>query len=222
MKPIGHIRSEFAEKFGIPKQPGLAPSLRATLVLEGEWAHETCWRGLEECSHLWVIFHFHDSEPFRGGTVRPPVLGGEKRMGVFSTRSPHRPNPIGLSLVRRGTITAKGQEAHIEVFGHDFLDGTPILDIKPYLVSYDTPVGEVRHWTDSVEQKRLEVCWDAPAPESIRQRVEEVLRLDPRPRQGGTGPYGLYLDNYNVVFEIADSTVVIKRVASAGISPKAK
>ena len=211
MKPIGHIRSEFKEKFGIPKQPGLAPSLEATLVLEGEWAHETCWRGLDECSHLWVIFQFHASEVFEGGTVRPPLLGGEKRMGVFSTRSPHRPNPIGLSLVSRGSITQQGKETHIRVTGHDFLNGTPILDIKPYVSSYDQPTGAAKHWSDGHTAAVLPVRWEVKPPTRMfQQKVEEILRLDPRPRSSKATNFGILLENINVVFEIDAGAIVVR------------
>lgn len=217
MKPIGHIRSEFSEKFGIPKQPGLAPSLRATLVLEGEWAHETCWRGLEDCSHLWVIFEFHASEKFQGGTVRPPVLGGTKRMGVFSTRSPHRPNPIGLSLVKRGAIEQRGKETHIVVEGHDFLDGTPLLDIKPFVASYDQPRTPAAHWSDQLPAKILPVCWSTTTgafPHELRHPVEEILSLDPRPRTAQAGAkFGIAFAGWNVVFSVANDTVMIEEVS---------
>lgn len=213
MRPIGVIRSEFTEKFGIPKQPNLAPALQATIVLQGEAAHETYWRGLTECSHLWVIFLFHQSEPFHGGTVRPPVLGGDKRVGVFATRSPHRPNPLGLSLVKRAALAQYGAETHIQVEGHDFLDGTPVLDLKPYVSSYDVPTGEVYHWSEQVAQKVWEVRWETALPEqSLKEKIEQVIKLDPRPRSKPDGEFGLSLAGHNVVFAEVDGLFVIKSV----------
>lgn len=223
MTPIGHIRSEFSEKFGIPKQPNLAPSLEATLVLEGEWAHESCWRGLEDCSHLWVIFLFHQSEAFKGGTVRPPVLGGGKRIGVFSTRSPHRPNPIGLSLVKRGAITQDGKEVRIRVTGHDFLDRTPILDLKPYIDSYDRPRETPAHWSDDVQKAPLSVTWQAvpPTPE-LKAKIEEVIRLDPRPRNSKAEQFAMSFAGYNVVFCESAGSMVITDVTPSPDASKIK
>src|SRR5690606_7545787 len=151
---------------------------------------ETCLRGLEECSHLWVLFHFHLAGPLSGTTVRPPVLGGEKRMGIFATRTPHRPNPIGLSLVKIESIAMKDGMALIEVSGHDFVDQTPLIDVKPYVASYDKPATPPRHWTDSIEQKLCAVAWEDSALNSLQQykaielkaMIEQVISLDPRPR----------------------------------------
>jgi tRNA-Thr(GGU) m(6)t(6)A37 methyltransferase TsaA len=219
---IGTIRSEFREKFGIPKQPGLAPALRATLELTGEWSHETCLKGLEECTHLWVIFHFHLSERFSGGTVRPPILGGEKRVGVFATRSPHRPNPLGLSLVKIESIVIAPGVAQIHVSGHDFVDGTPILDIKPYVASYDVPQTPASHWSDALVQARMEVVWKADAGEH-RQALEQVLALDPRPRVAkADAHFGLDFAGLNVVFRAEAGKIIVEEVSSAKTSPKIK
>lgn len=213
MKPIGRIHSEFPEKFGVPKQPGLAPALKAVLVLEGEWAHETCWRGLEQCSHIWVIFEFHLNGPSKNATVRPPVLGGEKRMGVFSTRSPHRPNPLGLSLVKLETVEVNGKEAHLHVSGHDFVNGTPLLDIKPYVPSYDVPRGDVFHWSDELPPVGLHVRWEVPPPEGLGPAIEQVLRLDPRPRSSKEDArFGMAFAGYNVVFGHDGEGVVVREI----------
>jgi len=219
---IGQIRSEFGEKFGVPKQPGLAPALRAVLELTGDWSHETCLKGLDECSHLWVIFQFHLSEPFKGGTVRPPVLGGEKRIGVFATRSPHRPNPIGLSLVKIESIDVSPGVARIHVSGHDFVDGTPILDLKPYVASYDVPSTSSFHWSDSLPQPKLTVVWHADAG-IHKQAIEQVLSLDPRPRVAKSeARFGLDFAGLNVIFRAEDGKIIVEEVSSAKTSPKIK
>ncbi len=219
---IGQIRSEFGEKFGVPKQPGLAPALRAVLELSGEWSHETCLKGLEDCSHVWVIFQFHLSEVFHGGTVRPPVLGGEKRVGVFATRSPHRPNPIGLSLVKIEKLVIAPGVAHIHVSGHDFVDGTPILDIKPYVNSYDAPQGASFHWSDNIVQTKTEVIWKADAGVH-KLALEQVLALDPRPRVAKPdAKFGLDFAGLNVVFSSSDGKIIVEEVSQAKTSPKIK
>lgn len=219
---IGQIHSEFGEKFGVPKQPGLAPALRAVLELSGEWSHETCLKGLEECSHLWVIFQFHLSEPFKGGTVRPPVLGGEKRVGVFATRSPHRPNPLGLSLVKIEKLEIAPGLARIHVSGHDFVDGTPILDLKPYVASYDVPSGPSFHWSDKLAPSPLEVVWQADAG-IHKLAIEQVLSLDPRPRAAKADvKFGLDFAGMNVVFRSSDGKIIVEEVSQSKTSPKIK
>ena len=231
LESIGIIRSAFPEKFGVPKQPGLAPALQAVLELRGDWAHETCLRGLEQCSHLWVIFHFHLSGPFHGGTVRPPVLGGEKRMGVFATRTPHRPNPIGLSLVKIEEIRMKPGLAHIHVSGHDFVDQTPLLDIKPYVSSYDEPSTPAHHWSQDIVQPALEIVWRGQALLMLEQlgqlkdkaALDQVLALDPRPR--GAKPdakFGMSFAGLNVVFSVENDLVMIEEVSRTGTSSHIK
>ena len=219
---IGKIQSEFPEKFGLPKQPGLAPGLKAVLRLNGEFGHETLSRGLEECSHLWVLFHFHQSEPFRGGTVRPPVLGGEKRMGVFATRSPHRPNPIGLSLVKNEGVEFIDGAIRIHVSGHDFVDGTPILDIKPYVVSYDRPQGISSHWSDAIEQKRVQINWSDKANDELQKlsrfeeksTIDQVLALDPRPRVAKSDAiFGMSFAGLNISFQSVGVEILVVSVS---------
>lgn len=221
MREIGTIHSEFTEKFGVPKQPGLAPSLRATLSFEGEWAQESYWRGLEDCSHLWVIFLFHLNGAHSGGTIRPPVLGGQERKGVFTTRSPHRPNPFGLSLVKVESIRASKGKMEVEVSGHDFVDGTPILDIKPYVATHDTPQGDVRHWTDAIPKaSELAVHWVGNNRQKLgpaAQALEEVLRLDPRPRQAKPESiFGMVFRDWNISFRHSAAGIQV-----LGVTPEA-
>jgi len=223
---IGQIRSEFQQKFGVPKQPGLAPALRAVIELKDERAHESALRGLDECSHLWVIFVFHMSAPFSGATVRPPVLGGEKRVGVFATRSPHRPNPLGLSLVKIEAVEFHEGRARIHVSGHDFVDGTPVLDIKPYIASYDVPVGESFHWTDHARGQTLAVTWSDEAAKVAaehREAIEQVLRLDPRPRNAkDDAVFGLNFAGLNVIFRWDGAGLKVEEVSLGDASSRVK
>lgn len=213
MKPIGFIKSDLSEKFGIPKQSGLAPSLEAAIVFEGECGHETFWRGIEDCSHLWIIFHFHKNKAFSGGTVRPPILGGETRMGIFATRSPHRPNPIGQSLVKFESISFCDGKAFLKVSGHDFLDGTPVFDVKPYVASYDTPQTHPFHWSDSQDQRHMDVKWEIELENfELKTKIEQVLSLDPRPRSSKAKKFGLSIENFNVEFEAEETNIIVKSV----------
>jgi tRNA-Thr(GGU) m(6)t(6)A37 methyltransferase TsaA len=229
--PIGHIHSAFPERFGVPKQPGLAPGLKAIIELHGEWAHENLLRGIEQCSHIWVIFHFHLNEPFKGTTVRPPIRGGEKRKGVLSTRSPHRPNPIGLSLVKIEKVLVKPGAAQVHVSGHDFVNGTPVIDIKPYVASYDEPQTPSHHWSDSIVQPPLEVVWRGNAVISLEKlsRLEEkplidqVLKLDPRPRNSKKDSvFGLSFAGLNISFSSEDDLIVIQEITLSESSLKIK
>ena len=137
---IGVIRSAFPEKFGIPRQPGLVPESRATVEMENNPEFRTALQALEKFSHCWIIFAFHDVDAGHWNpTVRPPRLGGAKRVGLFASRSPHRPNPIGISAVRIDRVEADARGGpKLHVSGADFLDGTPVLDIKPYIKYADS------------------------------------------------------------------------------------
>jgi tRNA-Thr(GGU) m(6)t(6)A37 methyltransferase TsaA len=226
MNAIGHIRSEFRQKFGVPKQPGLAPALKAVITLKSEWAHESALRGLEECSHLWVIFQFHMNAAFSGATVRPPLLGGEKRMGVFATRSPHRPNPLGLSLVKIESVEIVDGEAQIQVSGHDFVDGTPVLDLKPFVSSYDVPHDKSFHWSDHVKTTALPVQWTERARQVSGDKVEaitQVLQLDPRPRNAkAESRFGLSFAGLNVVFVWNGAELLVEEVTPESASSHIK
>ncbi len=192
-KPIGYLESPFKEKFGIPRQAGLAPEARAVVRLDP--AMRDGLQGLEGFSHVWILFVFHGHENDDGKLlVRPPRLGGTRKMGVFATRSPHRPNPIGLSLVRLEGVEPDESSPAIHVSGVDFLDGTPVLDIKPYLPGGDIARGEVRTgWLEKApEWPALEVTFSEEARTFVRRVSKEgypdlealitrILGLDPRP-----------------------------------------
>ena len=159
MKIIAKIKNDFKEKFGIPRQSGIARNMLSRIVFEPEYRVREALRGIEEYSHLWLIWEF--SEAKREGwspTVRPPRLGGNKRMGVFATRSPYRPNPIGLSSVKLVSVDeSEGEGLVLTVSGADLLDGTPIYDIKPYLSFTDSHPDAVCGFADRVKEQRLSV-----------------------------------------------------------------
>lgn len=187
MKTIARIHNDFSEKFGIPRQSGIIPSLKATIVFEPEFRNADAVRGLEKFSHIWLLWEF--SEAVRSEwspTVRPPRLGGNQRMGVFATRSPFRPNPIGLSCVKLEEIIFKGENAPVLcVSGADLLDGTPIYDIKPYLPYTDSHPEATGGFTDEISKKPLEVnCPETLMnliPHQHRQAITDILAQDPRP-----------------------------------------
>jgi tRNA (adenine37-N6)-methyltransferase len=216
---VARIKTEFSDKFGVPKQSQLAPALEGRIIFEPQYRDLDYLRGLEKCSHLWLIFVFHLVPPFQGSTIRPPLLGGKKRLGVFSTRTPHRPNPIGLSLVEIKEIDEKNCE--IIVTGHDLVNDTPLIDIKPYINTYDCPSGKSNDWTQEIEFHPLEVEWLAEAlsfvkahkKQEFKDKVEQLLRLDPRPRTSKDSQFGFYLEDCNVEFRIDGKTATIISVS---------
>ena len=194
--PIARIRTEFPQKFGIPRQPLLAQSTVAEIVFEPEFRNPDCIRGLEKCSHLWLIWEFTEfADKQWSPLVRPPRLGGNRKMGVFATRSPLRPNPLGLSAVKILEILddrTRGPVIHVS--GADMMDGTPIYDIKPYIPYADSiqdAVTEIFTQPKTLSSVRWE-C-DPPLPYSDRKIValEEILMQDPRPayKHNDTGSY---------------------------------
>ncbi len=188
MKPVARILSDFPEKFGIPRQSGIVDSLEAKIVFEPEYRVMDAVRGLEDFSHIWLIWEFSESpHDTWSPTVRPPRLGGNVRMGVFATRSPFRPNPIGLSCVKLLTIEADPEFGPVlTVAGADLMNGTPIFDIKPYIPYADCHPEATGGFTTAVQMKPLEVSISDDLldqiPENKRDALIGVLKLDPRPR----------------------------------------
>ena len=186
MKVIARIRNGYDGKFGVPRQSGLVEEVISTVVFEPEYRVAEALRGIEEFSHLWLIWAFDRAEREEWSpTVRPPRLGGNTRVGVFATRSPYRPNAIGLNCVRL-TAVEKGSEGTVlKVAGADLMNGTPIYDIKPYLPYADCRPEATGGFTDRTEKRRVEVSFPAEAaeriPEEERKALEAVLREDPRP-----------------------------------------
>ena len=187
MEIIATIRSDFPTKFGIPRQSGLVEELRATVVFEPEYRSPDALRGLEDFSHLWLIWQFSEAVRDKWSpTVRPPRLGGNTRMGVFATRSPFRPNPIGLSCVRLEGIRREPELGHVlEVSGADLMDGTPILDIKPYIPYADNHPEALGGFAAVPAGETLEVVIPPDllerVPEDHREALRGVLAQDPRP-----------------------------------------
>ena len=194
MKPIAHIENDFPTKFGIPRQSGLVNSLHARIVMEPEYRNPDAFRGLEDYSHIWLIWEFSQAVRQKWSpTVRPPRLGGNVRMGVFATRSPFRPNSLGLSVVQLEEITLHGANApYLTVSGADLMHGTPIYDIKPYLPHIDSHPEARGGFALPAAAHRLEVrfpeVWLEKVPESLRAGLTEVLAQDPRPTS--TTPIG--------------------------------
>ena len=187
IRPVAHIESDFPEKFGIPRQAGLVGELRARVVFDGEYRNDEALRGIEGFSHLWLIWHFSASERESWSpTVRPPRLGGNVRMGVFATRSPFRPNALGLSCVRLlGVEKCEGKGATLLVAGADLMDGTPIFDIKPY-IPYADAHPEASGGFAPDPGRTIAVVFapgqEEKVPEEKRAALRGVLANDPRPR----------------------------------------
>lgn len=221
--PVGIIRSPYQEKFGIPRQPALAPSAPVTLELLPPYNQPDCVRGLEDFSHVWLTFVFHDTLA-RGWQplVRPPRLGGNSKVGVFASRATHRPNGLGLSLVALQGIDT-GHGVTLRLSGADLLDGTPVLDIKPYIpfveakpdarggfVDGPPPQLAVR-WSDDA---RAQLKGWPQAPAWLPQLIDEVLAQDPRPayQDDPQRRYGVRLADCNIAFSIADGQVTVLEI----------
>ncbi|MCE5206572.1 MAG: tRNA (N6-threonylcarbamoyladenosine(37)-N6)-methyltransferase TrmO [Porphyromonadaceae bacterium] len=210
MKTIAHIHTDFNTKFGIPRQSGLVESLKGQIVFEPHYRNIEALRGLDGFSHIWLIWKF--SEAVReewSPLVRPPRLGGNKKVGVFATRSPFRPNPIGLSSVRLERIewqTPKGPVLH--VLGADLMNGTPIFDIKPYITYADSHPDAVSGFTEPIGEHRLQVVLPEgllpDIPESLHTPLEEVLANDPRPsyQDDPERVYGITFAGMNIRFMV--------------------
>lgn len=187
LKIIARIKTDFPSKFGIPRQSGLIPELKGRIVFESEYREEAALRGLDGYSHLWILWKFSEAVTENWSpTVRPPRLGGNKRMGVFATRSPYRPNPIGLSSVKiEGVIKGTPEGTVIEVSGADLMDGTPIYDIKPYIAYTDSHPEAVCGFSSDVFENKLIVKYleetNEILPENIKESLDKILENDPRP-----------------------------------------
>ncbi len=219
IKPIAHIYTDFPEKFGIPRQSGLAKSLRGRIVFEPEYRNPDALRGLDGFSHIWLIWEFsanRTTSPWQP-VVRPPRLGGNSFMGVFATRSPFRPNPLGLSCVKVDSIELSTPDGPvINVLGADLMDGTPIYDIKPYIRYADSRPEAVCGYVDALEERSLKVVFpselsDRIADKTIIPSLMETLRLDPRPSYHNDPErvYGLSFSGYNVRFKVVKTVLTV-------------
>lgn len=217
MKIIAHVQTDFSTKFGLPRQSGLASSVVGKIVFEKPYRNEAAFRGLEDFSHIWVVWKFSKAEKEDWSpTVRPPLLGGNKKMGVFATRSPFRPNPIGLSCLKLEKIEYDKQLGPVlYVSGCDMMDGTPVFDIKPYLPYADSIQNATGGFTDTLSERKLAVeispdLTNKISPEKLKELIE-VLSIDPRPSyiDDNTRVYGFEFCNKEVKFTVADKTLTV-------------
>ena len=216
VKPIAYIQTDFKEKFGIPRQSGRAPSLRARIVFTPEYRNAEALREIEGFSHLWLLFDFslaHKTE--WSATVRPPRLGGNKRVGVFASRSPFRPNPIGLSCVKLvGVEQTETEGAVLIVSGADLLDGTPIIDIKPYLPFADCIPEATAGYAGQHEKDCVKVVFPPALLEKIpmgkREGLLDCLKDDPRPSYQDEGRiYGMRFADFDVKFTVENGILTV-------------
>lgn len=224
MIEIAHIRNGFPTKFGIPRQSGLIDSLRGEVVFAPGFRNPDALRGLEGFSHIWLLWKF--SESCRDAsdwspTVRPPRLGGNARMGVFATRSPFRPNPIGLSCVRLEGIEPNTPEGPVlHVCGADLMDGTPIFDIKPYIPFTDCHQEALGGYTDRTYSESLDVTIPdsvaASVPPELLATIRDILAQDPRPhyQDDPTRVYGFSFSNFEVHFTVSDRILKVTDISS--------
>ena len=222
MTIIAHIHTDFPTKFGIPRQSGMVEGLKGRIVFEPEFRNAEALRGLEDFSHLWLIWDF--SEAHRESwspTVRPPRLGGNRRIGVWATRSPFRPNPIGLSSVRIAAIHLSTPEGPvIEVEGADLMDGTPIFDIKPYLPYTDSHPDAKGGFAQSQHEEREMLEVDIPSalagklPKEKMEALRQLLAADPRPRyqDNPKRTYGFVFAEREVWFRVAEGRLTVVNI----------
>ncbi|MDR0238512.1 tRNA (N6-threonylcarbamoyladenosine(37)-N6)-methyltransferase TrmO [Acinetobacter sp.] len=227
---IGIMRSPYVEKFGIPRQPNLV-QVESFIEMLAPYNVMEAFDGIEEFSHLWLIWQFHDNknqqqqDKFRP-QVRPPRLGGNKKIGVFATRSMYRPAPVGLSVVQLKQVKKVGNTVRVYVTGSDLLDGTPILDIKPYIqysdavldaqsgYAQDRPVLKQVYWSEHANQLRTNLLQQAQIDQQYIAELESVLALDPRPAYQDDEQrfYGMRFGRMNIKFSCSDEAIVIQEI----------
>ena len=220
MRPIAHIRSDFPEKFGIPRQSGIVEDLKAEIVFEKEFRDPNCILGLEEFTHIWLLWEF--SGNVKAGwspTVIPPRLGGRIHKGVFATRSPFRPNPIGMSCVRLESIEFTKKEGPVlHVLGADLKDNTPILDIKPYIRYTDCHPEAVSGFAENVKKYQLKVVFPEELlemiPEEKRSSAVKILEEDPRPayQDNPDRRYGTAFAGWDIRYHVKDGVLTVCEV----------
>lgn len=223
--PIGHLRSCFPDKFGVPRQAGVVEEIPGTIELLAPYSDPAAVDGLSEFSHLWLLWQFHQvvATGWRP-RVRPPRLGGNSSLGVFATRSPFRPNRLGLSLVTLETVVIEQGRARLNIRGADLVDGTPIFDIKPFIAYADTPAGARCGFAETAPQPRLHVKFQDEARETIVALsgargaanlclIEHVLSLDPRPAYRAATDNRRYANrffDFEVFWGITDGILIVE------------
>ena len=220
MKPIAHIYTDFKTKFGLPRQSGLVKEITGKIVFEKQYSIAEAFKGLEDFTHIWILWEFSQAkkETWKP-TVRPPLLGGNKRMGVFATRSPFRPNSIGLSCVRLEKIDYDADLGTVlYVSGCDLMNGTPIYDIKPYLPYCDSIPDAVGGFTETLGERKLEVNISEEllgrVPQKKRAELLGVLRGDPRPsyQDDPQREYGFNFADFEIGFKVSGETLTVTRI----------
>jgi len=217
--PIAYIRTDFPDKFGVPRQSGRIDSLEGEIVFLPEFGVEEAFRGIDEFSHLWLVFDFSLShrEEF-SPTVRPPRLGGNKRVGVFASRSPFRPNSLGLSCVKLCGVEKKDGSVVLRVSGIDLVDNTPIYDVKPYLKYTDAHTDATGGFSDDVLNYKLAVDFPQSLldmiPKSEQQSLITALENDPRPgyKDDGEHEYGMKYSDFEVFFKVKDCILTVTKL----------
>ena len=217
IEPIAKIKSDFSSKFGIPRQSGLVDELRATIVFEPKYRNPDALRGMEDFSHLWLIWQFSENVRSEWSpTVRPPRLGGNVRLGVFATRSPFRPNNLGLSCVKLIGLEQTAEFGTvIHVAGADLMDGTPIFDVKPYVPYSDCHPDALGGFTDATPRQTLEVVIDPQLLEQLPQDKQQaaigVLAQDPRPSYQNDPEriYGLPFAGHDIRFRVQENILTV-------------
>lgn len=220
MQVIAYIHNDFKTKFGLPRQSGLVEEIPSVIVFEPPFRDPAAFRGIEDYSHLWLVWQFSEAKKENwSATVRPPRLGGNRRMGVFATRSPYRPNPIGLSSVTLTDVVMDEKNGPLlYVTGADLMDGTPILDIKPYLAFTDSHPEADGGFAAAIDPYRLEVDFPAELLEKIpkekRNALLGALREDPRPsyQEDPERIYGLAFGSFDVRFSVREGRLIVVEV----------
>jgi len=223
---IGHIQSPYKQKFAIPRQPRLVPEAKAKLIFAPDFNREEFVRGLDEFSHIWLLFRFHETaDKGYSAMVRPPRLGGNARKGVFATRATFRPNAIGMSAVKLEGIEYKNGQLSLLLAGIDLLDGTPIIDIKPYLPYSDSMPEASAGFADTRPETHMSVEFTPEVLDFIAQQtqypdlqafISNVLKQDPRPaykkQKDGQQSYGMTLYNYNICWQVNESHYLVTSI----------
>ncbi|APX63237.1 methyltransferase YaeB-like domain-containing protein [Acinetobacter schindleri] len=226
---IGIMKSPYKEKFGIPRQPNLV-EVESYIEMQGPYNDLLAFEGIEEFSHLWLLWQFHDNKNQENSKfrpqVRPPRLGGNQKIGVFATRSMYRPSPIGLSVVKLKEVKKVGKTVCIYVTGSDLLDGTPIVDIKPYIhysdavmeaqsgYAQEEPVRKYVVWSEQAELEREQLVQTKGLSEQVIRELAEVLSLDPRPayQEDPERIYGMHFADFNIKFIVNETSVLIVEI----------
>lgn len=216
MEIIARVRTDFKEKFGIPRQSGLAKNLKGQIIFENKFKNNDSVRGLEEFSHIWILWEFSENvREIWSPTVRPPLLGGNTKLGVFATRSSFRPNSIGMSCVKLERIEytkSNGPVLHIK--GADILDNTPVFDIKPYLPYADSYPDARAGFTENLSERKLPVIVKSDKFDSLSEELKsdiiDVLSNDPRPSyHNDERIYGMKFNEYEIKFNVCNNTLFL-------------